>query len=71
MPDTYIHHRHIHPPQTHTSTTYTYMHHMHNQTHICTTKNKTYLIGLPSALYERPGQSESSVFESAVFKDFR
>ena len=28
-------------------------------------------ISLPTAVYERPGQSEWSVFESAVFKDFR
>ena len=47
----------------HRCTKYTYMHHMHQQTHRCTTKHcqNTYLVGLPCALYERPGQNKRFV----------
>ena len=44
--------RHIHAPHT----------------HICTTKIKTYLVGLPSALYERSGQSEWSVLNQLFLR---
>ena len=44
-----------------TWTIYTYMHH-----HIPKNK-KIYLVGLPSVLYERPGQNERSVLNQGVF----
>ena len=42
-----------------TCTIYTYMHHIHHQ---IPPKYKIYLVGLPSVLYETPGQNERSVF---------
>ena len=45
----YMHHIHIHaPPNTH----------VHHQ---IPSKNKIYLVGLPSVLYETPGPNERSV----------
>ena len=41
-----------------TCTIYTYMHHIHHQ---IPPKYKIYLVGLPSVLYETPGQNERSV----------
>ena len=41
-----------------TCTIYTYMHHIHHQ---IPSKYKIYLVGLPSILYERPGQNERDV----------
>ena len=54
----YMHHIHIDaPPNTH----------VHHQT---PPKYKIYLVGLPSVLYETPGQNERCV-ESAVFVAFQ
>ena len=42
-------------------------------THTCTTKyhqNMIYLVGLPSVLYERPGQNERSVLNQVLFTVF-
>ena len=49
-----------------TCTIYTYMHH-----HIPKTKNMIYLVGLPSVLYERPGQNERSVLNQLFLLFFR
>ena len=49
-----------------TCTIYTYIHHIHHQ---IPPKYKIYLVGLPSVLYETPGQNEICV-ESAVFVAF-
>ena len=51
-----------------TCTIYTYMHHMHHQ---IPPKYKTYLVGLPSVLYERPGQNERSVLNQLFFVTFQ
>ena len=45
----YMHHIHIHAPPNK---------HVHHQ---ITSKYKIYLVGLPSVLYETPGQNERSV----------
>ena len=47
-----------------TCTIYTYMLHFHHQ---IPPKYKIYLVGLPSVLYERPGQNERSVFWISCF----
>ena len=47
-----------------TCTIYTYMHHLHHQ---IPPKYKIYLVGLPSVLYETPGQNERSVFWISCF----
>ena len=49
---TYMHHKHTCAPHASLNT------HVHHQT---PPKIKIYLVGLPSALYDRPGQNERSV----------
>ena len=78
-----MHHLRIHaPPNMHVCrcTIHTYMHHKYTcapyaslNTHVhhqTPPKIKIYLVGLPSALYDRPGQNERSCVESAVFVAF-
>ena len=59
---------HIYAPFTHTCTT------KHICVHRCTytpPKIKIYLVSIPSALYERPGQNERYVLNSALLLLFR
>ena len=47
-----------------TCTIYTYIHHIHHQ---IPPKYKIYLVGLPSVLYETPGQNKRSMLNQLFF----
>ena len=60
-PRTYVR---IHAPQTHTCTTYTYMHHQ------IPPENKICLVDLTSVLYERPNQNERFLLNNMFLVHF-